>query len=194
MRCLFLLCFWFSSLSLCSQIIPEYSVTVLNEGSVGYYFFTAVKTGNLSSSYNTNHIILDGKCYPVYFKQLKKGRTTADFKIQPNGLMSYFDTDKFYFMDSTFQITDSMTWKNGALKDAHDLQITQNGHYLMLGQKEIKQNLNTHHLFKKSNSPGDTGLKVKIGVVRNMTGTKTSYLNGTVQCTSVLKIWILYMP
>jgi len=58
----------------------------------------------------------------------------TDFKVQPNGLLSYGDifTRYFYTMDSSYSVVDSYSTGNGYYTDSHEFQILPNGHYLLM--------------------------------------------------------------
>ncbi len=58
-----------------------------------------------------------------------------DFKVQKsNGKITYCDfvKHKFYMLDTNYVIIDSFYTGNGYTTDEHDLQILDNGHYLIL--------------------------------------------------------------
>ena len=57
-----------------------------------------------------------------------------DFKLQPNGMLTYYDygLSKFYVMDSTYTIVDSIAAQNGYYADGHELRLLPNGHSLLL--------------------------------------------------------------
>lgn len=40
-------------------------------------------------------------------------------------------------MDSSFTILDSVNCKNGIQHDGHDMQITANGEYLLMGSENV---------------------------------------------------------
>lgn len=57
-----------------------------------------------------------------------------DFNIQPNGMLTYFDghKDKYYAMNSEYEIIDSFYCGNGYITDLHELRILPNGHFLLM--------------------------------------------------------------
>jgi hypothetical protein len=59
----------------------------------------------------------------------------ADFKLQPDGRLTYFDqgVDKFYAMDSSYMVVDSFACGNGYATDLHELRLLPNGHALLMG-------------------------------------------------------------
>lgn len=76
-------------------------------------------------------MILENSGTPYFMRQL----ATTDFKVQPNGLLTYFDlgTTKFYALDSTYAVVDSFQCTSGYETDAHELLLLPNGHALLLG-------------------------------------------------------------
>src|SRR5205085_4518760 len=57
-----------------------------------------------------------------------------DFKLQPNGLKTYFDYDrsKFFALDSKWNIVDSFSTENYPT-DSHELLLLNDGGYVLLG-------------------------------------------------------------
>jgi len=107
---------------------PSITVNLKNNPTDGYIFFAPF-------SYNPNVgylTIIDNNAIPIYYQRLPYG--IYDFKVQPNGLLSFGDIYKhyFYLMDSSYRIIDSVRTGNGYFTDNHDFQIVPNGHYLLM--------------------------------------------------------------
>jgi hypothetical protein len=77
-------------------------------------------------------LILRNDGSPVFYRAMSAYCT--DFKIQPNGLLTYFDAgaDAFYEMDSSYAIVDSFRTGNGYATDIHELRILPDGHALLM--------------------------------------------------------------
>ncbi len=77
-------------------------------------------------------MILDNVGQLIYYKRMKG--ICLDFKVQPNGLLTYFDflALKYYAMDSNYAVVDSFKCGNGYRTDLHELRILPNGHALLL--------------------------------------------------------------
>lgn len=153
-----------------SQNIPSFSTTVTGSLSTGYYFCSPVKIGAGSTSFAPLHLILDDKGGLVYYKYFN-GNNTGDFKLQANGCITYSRLGKFYVMDSTFTLKDSVSIKNNLVSDGHDLQILSNGHYLLLGAENVTMDLSSYHLFNGSD-PGSSSAIVKCGVIQEQDANK----------------------
>lgn len=165
---LFILLFVFSFAK--AQNTPSFSVTVLDTASKGYYFLVPIKIGAGSGTFQPKHMILDKSGNVVYYKPFIG--TTGDFKIQPNNNISYSRQNKFYLMDGTFTVVDSVTTKNGVLFDGHDLQVLPNGHFLLLGFENVTMNLSSYNYFNNNNSPGSATATVKCGVIQEQDANK----------------------
>lgn len=124
--CLFL---FFSFIS--EAQIPAFTVTVFDSSSTGYYFFSDDQT----------KIITDHLGFVVYYSSNTGGN---DFKLNSNGLMSYSFNLRYYFMDSTFNVVDSIEAKNLDDRDAHDMQVLPNGHFLLLGSDYETMDLSSY--------------------------------------------------
>jgi hypothetical protein len=76
--------------------------------------------------------ILDDHGQPLFFRSMSQ--QALDFKLQPNGLMTYATRpgNCFYALDSTYAVVDSFSTGNGYVTDFHDLQLLDNGHALLM--------------------------------------------------------------
>ncbi len=70
---------------------------------------------------------------------------STDFKVQPNGYLTYYDggTGLFFELDSTFSVVDTFSCGNGYPTDVHELRILPNGHTLLLGLDPETVNMST---------------------------------------------------
>lgn len=108
---------------------PIITVTVPTTNTNGGYFFLS----NLSDN-QAYLLMLETSGEPVYYQRIVPSRKTLDFKKQPNGLITYFDSlpGVFYGMDSSYANVRTYAAGNGYRADHHDLQVLANGHYLVL--------------------------------------------------------------
>ncbi|MCD4772666.1 MAG: aryl-sulfate sulfotransferase [Bacteroidales bacterium] len=87
--------------------------------------------------YSPYHAIFDKYGTPIYYQ-----RTSANhmnFYVLPNGLLTYSsnsqlnpENEKYYLMDSSYVVIDSVETGNGYIVDFHDMRQMSNGHYLMM--------------------------------------------------------------
>ena len=154
----------FSSLQISfAQNYPAYTINVCDSTSSGYYFLCAIDVSQFSNIPPTQ-MILDSTGKTIYYKICDHGG--GDFKLQPNGLISYDYANKFFLLDSTFTIVDSVECLNGINTDGHDLQILPNGHFLLLGYENVVMDLSAYNMFGNFHTlPGDTNAIVKCGVI-----------------------------
>jgi hypothetical protein len=169
--CALLLFFFFWQNHLSAQNLPTYTITAYDTSSAGFYFLVPMKIGPGSGAFPPTHLILDKTGAVVYYKKFPT-QNTSDFKLHANGLMSYSRQNKFYLMDSTFKIVDSVLTKNGVLFDNHDLQIMPNGHFLILGYENVNMNLSSYNYFNNNGSPGSSNATVKCGVIQEQDAAK----------------------
>ena len=111
---------------------PKLTVTV-NEDPEGGDIF-ASNFYRRSPTETRYLMIMDNTGFPKYFKKIPKNQNAYDFKLQPNGLLTYFQrvTGKFLAMDNTYTVVDSFACGNGYTTDTHELQILDNGHALLM--------------------------------------------------------------
>ena len=149
-----------------AQTYPPFTVTVFDTSSSGFYFTCPVRVGPNPNGIQPTHMILDREGRVVYFRSFPTGQNTGDFKLHDNGLMSYSRQGKYFMMDSTFNIVDSVSCKNGVNSDTHDMQILPNGNFLLLGFDNIQMDLSSYPLFGVNNVPGSATATVLSGVIQ----------------------------
>jgi len=98
--------------------------------SPGYLFlcdFNLTDTG-----YKSHLMIVDDKGTPIFVRELP-GRA-LDFKVQPNGWLTYHDLSVgyFYALDSQYAVIDSFRCGDGYSTDLHELQLLPDGHALLM--------------------------------------------------------------
>lgn len=148
-----------------AQNYPAYTINTCSASSSGYYFLCAIRFGPPNGIFPTQ-MILDSSGKTIYYKQFLNGGG-GDFKIQPNGLMSYSGNNKFYLIDNSFTVVDSVECGNGIFTDGHDLQILPNGHFLLLGYENVTMNLSSYFMFGPNhNLAGGSNANVKCAVVQ----------------------------
>jgi hypothetical protein len=141
-------------------------ITVLNNSnpSPGYIFMSNFPFAGID--FSPYLMVLDNTGYPVYYK--KTTTNTSDFKKQPDGTFTYFDwgTEKYYRMNSSFQIFDSIQCGNGYTTDVHELRILNNGHFLLMSYDPQIVNMRDYV------ADGDTAATVVGLVVQELDGNK----------------------
>ncbi len=81
--------------------------------------------------------IFDKYGTPIYYQRLNSNH--LNFYVLPNGLLTYSsnfsqspENTRYYLMDSSYVIIDSVETGNGYNTDCHDMRLMSNGHYLMM--------------------------------------------------------------
>ena len=153
-----------------AQNFPALSVTIEDSAATEGYYFLTPYTSSFLSSYDHAQLILDKFGRIIFYRIIAKDvnlTPTIDFKLQPNGWMSYFNTNRsaHFIMDSTFTVIDSIRCSNGFETDQHDLQILPGNHYLFFGNEMRIMDLTSYHYFGFNHtSPGGANAQVS-GVV-----------------------------
>ena len=151
-----------------AQTIPPYTTPVNWGGLPGYFFLTPIKIGFNPNQVPPSMMIMDGNGEVAYIRNLPMGQFAGDFKIQNNGLMTYSTHNKFYLMDNTFTIVDSVSCGNGVDTDFHDMKILPNGHFLMLGIEDVVKDLHAYNVFGPNDVPGDYNAIVESAIVQEL--------------------------
>ncbi len=87
--------------------------------------------------YNDYLTILDDYGTPIYYQ--KVDLSSRDFQVLSSGYLAYSNNDllnpaneKYYLLDSSYVIFDSVMMGNGYNVDGHDMLLLGNGHFLMM--------------------------------------------------------------
>jgi hypothetical protein len=122
--------------------MPAMTVNVYDTNVVGDgYIFLAVASETPGIGYYL--MILNNDGTPFFARELLDDYS-YDFKVQPNGLLSYAQFLEHHsytgggnvihmVMDNSFTIVDSVQMGNGYIAEAHDFQLLPNGHALLFG-------------------------------------------------------------
>jgi len=148
------------------QLYPGYKITAYDTSSKGYYFTCPINKQPGQKHVVPSQLILDGQGRVIYFKIFTNAASIADLKIWPNGQMSYSCKNKFYLMDSSFAVIDSVSIKNGYTPDLHDMQILPNGHFLLMGTETDTMDLSGYPYFNHNGSPGSKTALVTCGLIQ----------------------------
>ncbi|MBL0341784.1 MAG: aryl-sulfate sulfotransferase [Bacteroidetes bacterium] len=143
-----LICFGITPLQVSGQGYPPYTVTSYSTASTGYYFICPIKVGANPNGIVPTHMILDEIGDVVYFKPFNNIGNTGDFKINQNGNITYSLDGKYFLMDSTFVVIDSVETPSGYMFDGHDVQLLPNGHILMLAEEIIQMDLSSYNFLE----------------------------------------------
>ncbi len=107
---------------------PPLIVNVSNNPTPGYLFISPFS----SSGAFIYRMIIDNNGIPVYYSKVAKPQ--GDFKVQPNGLLTYYDlaSRTFRAMDSSYTVIDSFACGNGYPTDDHEFLLFPNGHSFLM--------------------------------------------------------------
>ncbi len=110
---------------------PYIQTTLSGTPAEGRLFLANVR---FSGPFVPYMLILDDTGTPIFYR--KMNAWCSDFKVQPNGLLTYYDTfsERYYALDSSYAVVDSFYCGNGYTTDLHELRLLPDGHALLLGQ------------------------------------------------------------
>lgn len=146
-------------------------VKTYGKGAGGYYFLHIKKfmVDSATKTLAPVQLILDGSGNIVFYRTIENA---SDFKVYPNGMMSFFYLKNYYLMDSAFRIIDSVSCVNGIQTDNHEFRILPNGNYLLLGKEETEMDLSAFPIFLHRGIRGSRHAKVITGVVQELNAKK----------------------
>jgi len=162
-----------------SQSFPPIEITIHDSAETEGYYFLAPYASSPPYSYTHPQLILDRLGQIVWYRIFSgppSTTTTYDFKIQPDGRMTYYSIarKKFFVMDSTFMIKDSLDAANGFEIDVHDLQFLPDGHYLLLALETRTMDLTGYPFFGINHTmPGSANAQVNGVVIQEFDENKT---------------------
>ena len=121
----------FSAIAL-AQTPPAITINNNANPSDGYIFLSNFV---LESDVETDpHLLIIDNNGEFVFSRYLNSSINTDFKVQKNGMFTYFSFSKsrFYGMNSNFEIVDSFRAVNGKATNLHELKILDDGGYIML--------------------------------------------------------------
>lgn len=109
---------------------PPITITVAANNTGDGYLFLSNLTRRTPHPYL---LIMDDNGEPVFYKKLVEGLRYQDFKKQPNGLLTYYDTPSGVLraMDSSYRFVDTYQAGNGYEINGHGIQLREDGHILL---------------------------------------------------------------
>lgn len=127
-----------------AQRLPSLKAVSNDPSLTGYYFLSSNYAGAIQ------FLILDNSGSVLYYKPIQLERIAAyNFSLNANGLISYTNNRKYFFMDSSFALVDSVECSNLYRTDPHDMRLMPNGHYLLLGADTMRMDLSSNPLGKE---------------------------------------------
>ena len=118
-----------------SQFLPPDfpAIAVLNSIAPSPGFIFTSNFTWVSGVSNTPYLlILNNKGEPTFYRKMPAW--CLDFKMQPMGILTYYDGSLGYFvaMDSTYNVVDTFRIGNGYSTDVHELRVLPNRHALLM--------------------------------------------------------------
>ena len=118
------------------------AITIKNSSnpSPGYFFIAPILESLIPFGYLK---IIDNNGIPIFYR--RRNGLTIDWKLQPNGQITFFDLAdiSFYAMDSSYSIVDTIQAGNGYKTNLHELRILQNGHVLLIANDRQSVRMDT---------------------------------------------------
>jgi hypothetical protein len=120
---------------------PPITVDINTAPSEGCVFISSFSVIDSSSPY----LLIVDNAGNLVFSQARPA-VCYDFRVQPNGLITYFDTGRGYYvaLDNNFAEIDSFLCGNGVLTtDEHELILLPDGHALIMGRVDVPVDMST---------------------------------------------------
>jgi hypothetical protein len=107
---------------------PQISIEKYDDPVDGKLFF-----GVFGATQNPSLLITENTGNPIFYKETQS--IPYDFKKQPNGWLTYFDSRmrKFYALNNKYELVDSFYCGNGFETDLHELLLLPNNNAYLLG-------------------------------------------------------------
>jgi hypothetical protein len=111
---------------------PVINPTYGSNPAPGRIFMSSFEATYYQSTVTPYLLILNNDGSPYWYKRL--AANAIDFKVQPTGLLTYYDASKhlFYGLDSSYMVVDSFMCGDGLVTDLHDCWLLPNGHALLI--------------------------------------------------------------
>lgn len=115
---------------------PDPLVQIYQETTDKNYFLTVSPRAG-ASGYDNYLSINDNYGTPIFFRETDYN--TLNFHVLQNGQLTYAsnrygnpELESYYFMDSSYVVTDSIKTVVGYNMDGHDMLLLDNGHYMLI--------------------------------------------------------------
>ncbi len=108
---------------------PHINITINNNPDPGYIFLD-----NRTSGDNSYNVIFDNTGSPIWYWQMNDER--RDMKVQPNGVLTMLARTggyRYVGLDTNYREVASYRAVNGYSTDEHELQVLEDGGYLLIG-------------------------------------------------------------
>jgi hypothetical protein len=111
-------------------LYPPFLANIQAEPDPGAVFLAPYRVGSDAAAL----VILDNLGMPLFYRIEPGAGMVLDFKMQPNGLLTYRSqaSQQFMAMDSSYVVVDSFRVGNGYGTDGHDFQLLADGHALLM--------------------------------------------------------------
>lgn len=124
-----------------------YNESLLGEGKIFLSSYGVINQNFQSDPKISSSILIANNDGSIFFHKdigSNQGAGLTDFKMHPNGLISYPKVIKnyqwtggaeviHYVMDKSFTVVDSFQMGNGYIAETHDFKLLTNGHALLMG-------------------------------------------------------------
>ena len=110
---------------------PAIEIVSSNNPGEGYYILNRMTQSPLVTRYL---LIMDTLGFPIYYQAIDSTKRTSNMALQPTGYLTYWDdTDTLYYeMDSSYNIINEYSAKNGYAADGHELRLLNDGSYWLM--------------------------------------------------------------
>ncbi|MBN2001173.1 aryl-sulfate sulfotransferase [candidate division KSB1 bacterium] len=118
---------------------PQFKIRINDNPDQGYIFLNDYTGGRY-------RMILDSTGSPVWY--LSSPGAGTDFKVQQNSILTMwtknFGEGFFIGLDSNFAVVDSFYAVDGFLTDEHELQLLEDGNYLLIGARNVEVDMSQY--------------------------------------------------
>jgi hypothetical protein len=107
------------------------SIAVNNDPTPGAIFFSSFQSTSFQQIVNDYLVILNNDGSQLFSRTMPA--PCLDFKVQPTGVLTYYDSQRGYFiaLDSQYNVVDSFMCGDGYSTDTHDCELLPNHHALV---------------------------------------------------------------
>jgi hypothetical protein len=142
---------------------PAYSYDWYGSGQSCEYLFLGTFRPIIPSPKRGTNMLLDRTGDLVWYHQ--GSQFTLDFKVHPNGRLTYSDRFRWYVLDSGFNVIDTVLC-DGRVTDHHDMIITEDGHFYMICRDDSVMDVSS--IRTRNGTIGSTQAQVRMVVIQEL--------------------------
>lgn len=144
---------------------PTMTYTWGDSNAICEHLFLGTLTFQIPAMRNATNMMLDSRGDVAWYNQ--SAESMFDFKVHPNGEMTFFSNGEWQLMDTSFNIVNTLTC-DGLTDDIHDIIVTNQGTYIIICFEDTIVDLSG--VLTRNGQPGSPTATLSANVIQELDG------------------------